>query len=985
MINYTRGSEWRKWDLHVHLPNTKLSNSYEKKDGTVDWARFCEMIHNSDVSAFGITDYFNLDGFFEFKEQYTKLYSDDEKVFFPNLELRLNERVNTAGQNIDFHIIFRPDITQSTTNKFLSNLKTQITDHGRCLTCSDLQTEAHFRSASISREDIKAALTTTFGPESKWIENVLLVVPANNNGIRADSKSERGMLIADEIDKFSNAIFGNPLNAEYFLKNDRYENKEEHSLPKPVFAGSDAHSFDDLVNWLGKNYLGTENKKYITWIKADVTFRGLLQTLLQPAERVYLGELPQSLGLLYKNRQNYISSINVKKIDSPKNKNENWFDFSLPLNSGLVSIIGNKGSGKSALSDMIALLTNCKTIEHASFLSKERFKKENKKYASDYVGRLEWADGKQDEYISIDSVPSVSSIENAQYLPQRYIEVVCNDLGDAFKDEINSVIFSYVDPTERGDATTLEELINKKTAALNENIAQKHIELSEINLKIIELENKLDDNYKQSIDTGLKKYNEKLERHEKNPPQQVEKPENREKDSKRIEEIEKKITDIEKQINEENIKLTQINGAIDEFNNVISRVESVQASSVKVKDELKTLIEKYKTEEIAFDINYDPIISAIREIVDKYAKQKTIIQEKLSEESASDKTIYRELSKLKEEKNALISSSTEQEQKYQKYLENLKSWEQQRIEIIGDKTKVDTIEYYRIEKEYIENELKNEYNAQMEKRSEIIRDIYEIKQKISEVYSSIYVPVELKLDKLLGDIEDNISFVSELSLSNASVGEELLSYINKSYSGVFSGSDNASLKMKEFINATDFNSFESVNAFINNVMICVSEDYNIVSKKIKNREEFYKKLFEMNYINARYNLKVDEKSLDALSPGEKGIVLLIFYLALSKDERPLIIDQPEDNLDNQSVFCKLVKCIKEAKQQRQVIIVTHNPNIAVACDSEQIIFCSMDKKTCHISYEAGSIENPSIKKHVVDVLEGTMPAFDLRKQKYVLG
>ena len=985
MFNYSRGSEWRKWDLHVHLPNTKLSNSYEKKNGNIDWERFCEIIHSSDVAAFGMTDYFNLDSFFEFKEEYTKLYPNDEKVFFPNLELRLNERVSTDGQNIDFHIIFRPDISQNTINKFLANLKTQCTEHGRCLTCSDLQTETHFKSASISREDIKAALTTTFGLENKWIENVILVVPANNNGIRTKSKSERVLFLADEIDKFSNAIFGNPSNTQYFLRYNRFENKEEPSIPKPVFAGSDAHSFADLSNWLGKNLLGTDNEKYITWIKADVTFRGLLQTLLQPDERVYLGERPHALRLLDNNKQNYISSINVKKIESPKNKNENWFDFSLPLNNGLVSIIGNKGSGKSALSDMIALLTNCKTIEHASFLSKERFKKENKKYASDYVGRLEWADGKQDEYVSIDSMPDISSIENAQYLPQRYIEVVCNDLGDAFKDEINNVIFSYVDPTVRGDATTLEELINKKTAALNENIAQKHIELAEVNSKIIELENKFDVTYKQSIVNGLKKYTEKLERHEKNKPQKVEKPTNSEKDSKKIEGIDTKIQEIEKQINEENIKLTRINGAIDEFNNLMSRVESVQASSLKVKNEVSMLAEKYETEEIPFDISYIPTISAIKKIIEEYLKQKSIIQEKLSEENESDKAIYRDLSKLKEEKNTLISSATEQEQKYQKYLEELKTWEQQRLEIIGDKTKVESIEYYRTEKEYIENRLKNEHACQVEKRNDITREIYEIKQKIAEVYSSIYVPVELKLEKLLGDIEDNICFVSELSLSSPTVGEDLLNYVNKSFSGVFSGSDSANLKMKEFLNATDFNSFESVNMFINNVMLCVTEDYNTVSKKIKNREEFYKKLFEMNYINARYNLKVDDKALEALSPGEKGIVLLIFYLALSKDERPLIIDQPEDNLDNQSVFCKLVKCIKEAKQQRQVIIVTHNPNIAVACDSEQIIFCSMNKKTCHITYEAGSIENPSIKKHVVDVLEGTMPAFDLRKQKYVLG
>lgn len=119
-----------------------------------------------------------------------------------------------------------------------------------------------------------------------------------------------------------------------------------------------------------------------------------------------------------------------------------------------------------------------------------------------------------------------------------------------------------------------------------------------------------------------------------------------------------------------------------------------------------------------------------------------------------------------------------------------------------------------------------------------------------------------------------------------------------------------------------------------------------------------------------------------LSPGERGIVLLIFYLALSKESKPIIIDQPEDNLDNQSVFSKLVPCICRAKQRRQVIVVTHNPNIAVACDAEQVIYCEMDKNTYQIQYHAGSIENPEIKNHLVDVLEGTMPAFDLRRQKY---
>jgi ABC-type cobalamin/Fe3+-siderophores transport system ATPase subunit len=125
------------------------------------------------------------------------------------------------------------------------------------------------------------------------------------------------------------------------------------------------------------------------------------------------------------------------------------------------------------------------------------------------------------------------------------------------------------------------------------------------------------------------------------------------------------------------------------------------------------------------------------------------------------------------------------------------------------------------------------------------------------------------------------------------------------------------------------------------------------------------------------------RDLEELSPGERGIVLLIFYLALSQNSIPIIIDQPEDNLDNQSVYNKLVPCICAAKQKRQVIIVTHNPNIAVACDAEQIICCQMDKNTHSIKYISGAIEDDTIKKCVVDILEGTMPAFDLRRRKYV--
>jgi DNA repair ATPase RecN len=69
-------------------------------------------------------------------------------------------------------------------------------------------------------------------------------------------------------------------------------------------------------------------------------------------------------------------------------------------------------------------------------------------------------------------------------------------------------------------------------------------------------------------------------------------------------------------------------------------------------------------------------------------------------------------------------------------------------------------------------------------------------------------------------------------------------------------------------------------------------------------------------------------------------------------------------------------------EHRQVIIVTHNPNLAVVCDADQIIHAEMDKKTNRIKYTYGSLESASMNKKVSDVLEGTLPAFDIRNSKY---
>ena len=162
---------------------------------------------------------------------------------------------------------------------------------------------------------------------------------------------------------------------------------------------------------------------------------------------------------------------------------------------------------------------------------------------------------------------------------------------------------------------------------------------------------------------------------------------------------------------------------------------------------------------------------------------------------------------------------------------------------------------------------------------------------------------------------------------------------------------------------------------------------NIFKQMINQAEpvvELYDYLFSFEYLIPKYDLKVDQKDLSELSPGERGGLLLIFYLMLDRQDIPLIIDQPEDNLDNKSVYEILVTFIKQAKKRRQIVLVTHNPNLAVVADAEQIIHVSIDKKEGKHEFDffSGSIEDPRLNQAVVDILEGTLPAFDNRRLKY---
>lgn len=130
---------------------------------------------------------------------------------------------------------------------------------------------------------------------------------------------------------------------------------------------------------------------------------------------------------------------------------------------------------------------------------------------------------------------------------------------------------------------------------------------------------------------------------------------------------------------------------------------------------------------------------------------------------------------------------------------------------------------------------------------------------------------------------------------------------------------------------------------------------------------------------------------ESLSPGTKGIVLLILYLGMdTNDTRPLIVDQPDENLDNESIYSLLTPYFRAAKVRRQVIVITHNPNLVVNSDSEQIIIATAKKQDNGlpvISYAAGALEDNTAtgtRSQVCKILEGGDVAFRKRERRYAI-
>lgn len=168
-------------------------------------------------------------------------------------------------------------------------------------------------------------------------------------------------------------------------------------------------------------------------------------------------------------------------------------------------------------------------------------------------------------------------------------------------------------------------------------------------------------------------------------------------------------------------------------------------------------------------------------------------------------------------------------------------------------------------------------------------------------------------------------------------------------------------------------------------------------------KSFISRILSENWFGLSLNVEYDGDNLKDMSPGKRSFVVLKLLLDFSDKKCPILIDQPEDNLDNRAIYSDLVRYIRKKKKDRQIILVTHNPNIVVGADSEEVIIANQHGKNApnengiKFQYLCGSLEDSKtrindetipmlnrcgVREHVCDILEGGESAFKERENKY---
>ncbi|MDQ6961758.1 MAG: hypothetical protein Q9M28_04405 [Mariprofundaceae bacterium] len=1026
MNKFSKGSLWRKWDLHVHTKDTKKNDQFTSK--TFD--EFCitmfQKALTKNISAIGITDYFNLENYKRVKEFVTKIDKNSsfnsleqeniKNIFLlPNVELRILPATD-KGTLINIHCLFNPDedFLSTLENNFFSSLETSsgykmnrsgIIDLGKSSRPENCDENTCYQKGinlfHLSPEQLK----NIFKKHSSLRDNCIISVSnSSSDGNSSLQKHydlfehEEGSLddVRSNIYKISQAIFsGNPKDRLFFLGQKKGVDKKSildncGSL-KACIHGSDAHSEEELF---------TPKKDRFCWIKSDLTFEGLKQIIYEPEERVYIGEKPPILSKVENNKTRYLKTLIIEQVNTT-HSGDIWFNkISIDFNKELVAIIGNKGSGKSGIADILGLVGDTHTDKkYFSFLHKKKFLQG--KLADKFHAHITWESGGKSDKILLSAKPNTDKPESVRFIPQNYFEELTNKIDvSEFQRVLEKIIFGYISDDEKFDKSSFQELEKYKTENVNKDIQIQKNSIQSINNEIIELEKKKHPDYIRKINGFIDKKETDIQEQKKQLEDlpKILNPNTGDKDSGQknniIEQHNLQLEALKKQLKEKETEKSK----------VISKIESITQFKITIEQQKQSLdefLQKNSEKAIKFDLDignilkveadYSSIDRLLQESYSKLKKVKVSFEtfESIKERSAegnNESLIYKikfETEQLKVETDKLTGEA----RAFQKNEQRKKEIEETIQKLTGDveNPAINTLSFYRTEKAFIENKLADQLNMERNHRIEKSLDIFKKKNEIIALYNAFKRSVDDKITQNKDLLQDyDIKIDSSFNL-NTGFYRDFLGHINKGRKGCFYGSDNSEDKIKAIIEDSGFSNEDQIKALLRTIIHTLEENDAIISEQV-NKEKlssFYDYLFSLDYIESKYELKLGGKVLSQLSPGERGALLLIFYLIIDEEEIPLVIDQPEDNLDNESVYSMLSCFIKKAKKKRQIIMVTHNPNLAVGADAEQIIHVHINKQNKNeFTFTSGSIENPEINQKIIQILEGTKPAFDKRKLKY---
>lgn len=1014
-MDYPRGSIWRKWDLHVHTPASIIQEYGGDNDET--WERFISELENlpPEFKVLGINDYLFIDGYQRVCKEKAQDRLENIDLILPVIELRLDKFGGTDSHlsKINYHIIFsneiEPEIIQ---HQFINAL---YSSYSLSPIYESLQPEWVAVPTHESLADLGQKIIDSVPEDKKGQFGSPLIEGFNNITFKLDdilkilrSPYFRGKCLTAvgktewwniKWNDHSIADKKNTINKAHFVfvsaetVSDCRKAKQQLStsgVNDRLFDCSDAHRFSNASY---KDRIG----KCYTWIKADPTFRGLTLALCEPDARIFLGDAPPKFQVVDGNRTKYIRSVRIRK-KSDSTLDEVWYDdVELELNHDMVAIIGNKGTGKSALSEVVGLLGNTRNDEHFSFLCRHRFRTPVYNRSEHFEATLVWESGTE-EMISLDATADHNLDELVKYIPQGFFDEVCNEIASGeetnFDKELKKVIFSHVEPADRLGQSTLDDLLAYKTNQTYDAIQILQSQLHELDEEIIRLEEQLGEAYRLQLENAVQMKTKELEAHDQSKPAEVAKPEKQLQQgmveiSQEIEKAKKQralllasLTSSQKTREEKALLISRADRVLEQIENFQRKIKIFREESAA---ELEYLGIKFE-EVIQLELRTDPIKTKRSQ-----AEESRTVAVGQCDPSNPDSFAFK-ISEIDQEIQDLQTRLDEPHRKYQAYQTALREWEEKRAEIVGDENTSGSLEYYKRQLKDIDA-APGRLKTAKGRRLELVGEIYGSISKLADTYRKLYAPVQQFIDTY-PIAEDVFQMEFGVSIVNVDFHRKFFDWIGRNVVGSFYGAVEGDKKLRDILARHDFNNESGVISFLNDIMDHLMYDrrdpdnpqlVKIAEQLRKDRTviSLYNYIFSLEYLRPRYVLKLGGKELGQLSPGERGILLLAFYLLIDKDNIPLVIDQPEGNLDNQTLYEFLVNCIKDAKERRQIVIVTHNPNLAVVCDAEQVVCCSIDKvQGNRIEYKSGSIENPTINQRIVDILEGTKPAFDNRKLKY---